>query len=105
MLSSTNLKIDWAENGQVAVDKFLENPDKYEMILMDIQMPRMDGYEATRKIRSSDKSNAKDIPIIAMTANVFKEDVEKCLEAGMNSHLGKPIDFDAVIAILEEYLK
>ena len=67
-------------------------------------MPEMDGYEATRCIRALDIQKAKDIPIIAMTANVFREDVEKCLEAGMNGHIGKPINFDEVITTLQTYL-
>jgi CheY-like chemotaxis protein len=104
LLEPTLLKIDCAENGKEAVRMFGEAPDKYDMIFMDVQMPEMDGYEATRKIRSLDIPGAKDIPIIAMTANVFREDVEKCLEAGMNDHVGKPIDFDEVIKILCKYL-
>jgi len=67
-------------------------------------MPEVDGLEATRLIRSLDIPRAKNIPIIAMTANVFKEDVEKCLEAGMNGHIGKPLDFDAVISKLRLYI-
>jgi CheY-like chemotaxis protein len=73
------------------------------MIFMDLQMPEMDGYTATKNIRASGAPNAKDIPIVAMTANVFKEDVEKCLEAGMNGHIGKPIDFDEVLKVLQTY--
>ena len=68
-------------------------------------MPEMDGYTATRKIRASGLENAKEIPIVAMTANVFKEDVEKCMEAGMNDYIGKPLDFNGVIDMLEKYLK
>ena len=104
VLESTNITIDTAENGVQAVEMFAANPDKYEMIFMDVQMPEMDGYEATRRIRAMDVPTATTIPIIAMTANVFREDVERCLEAGMNSHLGKPVDFDEVIAALHQYL-
>ena len=68
-------------------------------------MPEMDGYEATRQIRASDAPNAKTIPIIAMTANVFHEDIQRCLESGMNGHIGKPIDFDDVMAQLRLFLK
>jgi CheY-like chemotaxis protein len=75
------------------------------MILMDMQMPQMDGLEATRKIRSLEFEKAKQIPIIAMTANVFKEDVEKCIDAGMNNHIGKPLDFNEVLKIIKSYLK
>ena len=67
-------------------------------------MPEMDGYEATRRIRAHDLPEAKTIPIIAMTANVFKEDIEKCLAAGMNDHLGKPLDVEELIAKLKKYL-
>jgi CheY-like chemotaxis protein len=71
---------------------------------MDVQMPEMDGYEATRRIRALDVPGAKKIPIVAMTANVFREDVEKCLKAGMDDHLGKPLDFDEVLEKLRKYL-
>ena len=100
LLEPTEVKIDCAINGAEAVRMFAEAPEKYEMIFMDIQMPEMDGYEATRCIRLLDVPKAKTIPIIAMTANVFKEDIENCLEAGMNGHVGKPIDFNDLIAIL-----
>jgi CheY-like chemotaxis protein len=72
---------------------------------MDIQMPNVDGYESTQMIRSHDAPQAKTIPIIAMTANVFREDVEKCMAAGMNEHLGKPLDFTEVEEVLLRYLK
>jgi len=104
LLEPTLLKIDSAENGMQAVSMFKENPDKYDLIFMDIQMPEMDGYEATRRIRALDIPSAKTVPIIAMTANVFKEDIDKCLEAGMNSHIGKPIDFNEVVDKLKSYL-
>ena len=104
LLGPTRLEIDCAENGAVAVSKFSESPEKYDMILMDVQMPEMDGYEATQRIRSLDAAEAKIIPIIALTANVFREDVERCLEAGMNSHLGKPLDFDEVLEKLRMFL-
>jgi signal transduction histidine kinase/DNA-binding response OmpR family regulator len=105
LLEPTQVKIDCAENGVEAVRMFTSAPDKYELIFMDIQMPEMDGYEATRRIRALNTPSAKNIPIIAMSANVFKEDIEKCLEAGMNSHVGKPIDFDEVLNRLNTYLK
>ena len=97
LLDETHISIDAAENGSIAVSMFKENPDKYDMIIMDIQMPEMDGYEATRTIRALDIPGAKSIPIIAMTANVFKEDIERCRASGMNDHLAKPIDETAVI--------
>jgi len=97
LLEDTRLSIDTAENGAVAVSLFKENPDKYDLIVMDVQMPEMDGFQATRTIRALDIPKAKTIPIIAMTANAFKEDIENCLESGMNDHLAKPIDEKAVI--------
>jgi PAS domain S-box-containing protein len=104
LLEPTKLEIDCAENGTEAVSMFTESPDKYDMIFMDIQMPEMDGYEATRRIRLLDNPKAKTIPIIAMTANVFKEDIEKCLAFGMDSHVGKPLDFNEVLNRLHSYL-
>ena len=104
ILEYSNVSIDFAENGKIAVSMFSENPDKYSLILMDIQMPEMDGYKATRALRSLDLARAKEIPIIAMTANVFREDIEKCFEAGMNAHTGKPVDSDALFDILQKYL-
>jgi len=105
LLEPTQLEIDCAENGREAVRLFSEAPQKYDMIFMDVQMPEMDGYEATRRIRALDIPNAKTIPIVAMTANVFREDVEKCIQAGMNSHVGKPLEFDEVINKLHYYLR
>jgi CheY-like chemotaxis protein len=97
LLEATNVSVDTADNGIEAVSKFRENPEKYDIIIMDIQMPEMDGYEATRTIRGLETLKAKSIPIIALTANAFKEDIESCLESGMNDHLAKPIDEAAVI--------
>ena len=104
ILEPTLVQIDCAENGKQAVEMFLESPDKYGVILMDLQMPEMDGYEAARTIRMSGVPGSGKIPIIAMTANVFREDVEKCLDAGMNGHIGKPIDFDELLEKLKQYL-
>jgi signal transduction histidine kinase/PAS domain-containing protein len=111
LLEPAQLQIVCAENGKQAVEKYCAAPEKYDMIFMDVQMPEMDGYEATRRIRAFENDlrqkatvSAKRIPIIAMTANVFKEDVEKCLAAGMNSHVGKPLDMEAVLKKLKEYL-
>ena len=105
LLEPTGIIIDCAENGKEALRIFSENPGRYDIIFMDVQMPEMDGLEATRRIRDLDIPRAKTAPIVAMTANVFKEDVEKCLAAGMNDHIGKPLDFDDVIKILGKYLK
>ena len=104
LLAPTNLSIDCAENGAQALGMFSVAPEKYDMIFMDIQMPDMDGYEATRAIRALDIPKAGTIPIVAMTANVFREDIEKCLDAGMNGHVGKPIDLNEVLAQLRRYL-
>jgi CheY-like chemotaxis protein/nitrogen-specific signal transduction histidine kinase len=104
LFEPTQLEIDCAENGIEAVSKFSEAPDKYDLIFMDVQMPEMDGYEATRRIRSLDIPKAKTVPIIALTANVFKEDIEKCVETGMNGHVGKPLNFDEVLEKLNRYL-
>ena len=104
LLEETGVEIDFASNGVEAVEKFSSNSNAYELIFMDLQMPEMDGYEATRRIRSSGLMNAVEIPIIAMTANVFREDVEHCLAIGMNGHLGKPVNINEVIATLGEYL-
>ncbi|MDR3166570.1 MAG: response regulator [Treponema sp.] len=117
LLEPTSLLIDCAENGIRALELFTQNPEKYDLIFMDVQMPEMDGYEATRKIRSfeeerrekaapgSSGEGSKGIPIIAMTANVFREDIEKCLAVGMNAHVGKPLDLDEVLTVLRTYLK
>jgi CheY-like chemotaxis protein len=84
---------------------FKSAPEKYGMIFMDVQMPVMDGYTATRSIRELDIPQAKDIPVIAMTANVFREDVEKCLEAGMNGHIGKPLNLADALEHIRRYLQ
>jgi len=102
ILEDTGVKTDFAENGLKAVKLFTANPFKYNLILMDIQMPEMDGYAATKMIR--DSYEGKNVPIIAMTANVFKEDIEACGAAGMDSHLGKPIDVDILYKELRRFL-
>ncbi|MDR3365150.1 MAG: response regulator [Clostridiales Family XIII bacterium] len=103
LLEPTAVSIDFAFDGQEAVGKFAAS-DAYALILMDIHMPNMDGFEATQRIRASERPGAAAIPIVAMTANVFREDVEKCLAAGMNDHLGKPLEMDKVINTLSRYL-
>jgi signal transduction histidine kinase/DNA-binding response OmpR family regulator len=113
LLESTQIQIDCAENGKEAVRMFSEAPDRYELIFMDVQMPEMDGYEATRHIRAFEtelhsRNNSmkfpKRVPIIAMTANVFREDIERCLHAGMDSHIGKPLVFSDLLEKLNIYL-
>jgi signal transduction histidine kinase/ActR/RegA family two-component response regulator len=107
ILEPTGLVIDYAENGVQAVNIFKEKPKKYEMIFMDVQMPEMDGYDATRSIRDTETKlpSTQRIPIVAMTANVFKEDIERCINAGMDDHIGKPVDYEIVIDKLKTYLK
>ena len=104
LLEPTSLNVECAENGIQALDLFARAPEKYDLIFMDIQMPEVDGFEATRNIRALDIPQAKTVPIIAMTANVFREDIDKCLDAGMNGHVGKPLDFDEIIRQLRRYL-
>lgn len=95
-----------ARNGQEAIDLFSQNPEgTYDAILMDIMMPLVDGYSATKAIRAMDREDAKEIPIIAMTANAFAEDATKCFEAGMNAHLSKPLQMESVIATIARYHK
>ena len=104
LLADTELVFEEAANGLEAVALFSERPDSFDLIFMDIQMPELDGYEATRRIRALGTEKALSIPIIAMTANVFREDVERCLAAGMNDHVGKPVDVDEVHERLCRYL-
>ncbi|MCI9012200.1 MAG: response regulator [Oscillibacter sp.] len=105
LLSILELELDWAENGEICVEKFRNSPaGHYDAIIMDVRMPVMDGYEATAAIRGLEREDA-DIPIIAMTADAFSEDIQRCLERGMNDHLAKPIDIQAVTFKLKKYLK
>lgn len=104
LLSDTAVSIDSAENGREALDLVAADPGAYDAILMDIHMPEMDGYQAARAIRALDTPEAKAVPIIAMTANVFREDIERCLAAGMDDHLGKPIDIDDLMAMMRKHL-
>ena len=105
LLSILELELDWAENGEICVEKFRNSPaGHYDAIIMDVRMPVMDGYEATAAIRRLEREDA-DIPIIAMTADAFSEDIQRCLERGMNDHLAKPIDIQAVTFKLKKYLK
>ncbi|MDR2394219.1 MAG: response regulator, partial [Treponema sp.] len=104
LLSPTGIAVDWVENGAQALKQCQENLGKYDIVFMDVQMPEMDGCEAARRIRSLDDPCAQAIPIIAMTAHVFREDMKRFLEAGMNGHLSKPLDFGAVLDMLKKYL-
>ena len=105
LLEDTGVDIVCADNGLIAFEKYKEDPGKYSAVIMDIHMPEMDGYESTRHIRSHEKEmNLRRIPIIAITANVFQSDIEKSMEAGMDSHLGKPVDIDQLMFELDKYL-
>ncbi|QQO09329.1 response regulator [Breznakiella homolactica] len=104
LLEDTEITVEFAENGAQAVSVFSGRPGDFDLILMDIHMPEMDGYEATRRIRGLDLPESGTIPIIAMTANVFREDIEACLAAGMNGHVGKPVDLEELLSILKKHL-
>ena len=105
LLAPTQVMIDSAVNGLEAVDMFENSePGYYQLIFMDIQMPEMDGYEATLKIRALPRPDAKDIPIVAMTANAYKEDVERAFSVGMNGHIGKPIDISELMKSMSAHL-
>lgn len=106
VLEDVGALITRAENGQQAVELFKEKPaGTFDAILMDLMMPVMDGYTATRKIRSLEHSDAKTIPIIAMTANAFQEDAEKCIAVGMNAHLAKPLDIEKMMITICRLVK
>ena len=105
LLEPTGVAVDCAENGREAVELVRHSPLAYDMIFMDIHMPELDGYEATRQIRMLERPTGRRIPIVAMTANVFREDIEQCLAAGMDDHLGKPLDFEELQEKLLHYLK
>lgn len=105
ILSELNLELEWAENGKICLEKF-ENSEVgyYDAILMDLRMPIMNGYEATTEIRKLDRPDAKNIPIIAMTADAFTEDINRCLETGMNAHTAKPINIKELEMLLQKYI-
>ena len=106
LLGMTGMTIDTAKNGQVAVHKFNMSPvGYYDLVFMDMQMPVMDGCEATRQIRSLPRQDAKTVPIVAMTANAFAEDIDKTRHAGMNEHVAKPIDPERLKAVLKRWLE
>jgi PAS domain S-box-containing protein len=105
LLEDTGVEIDCAENGKEALNMIDAAPDKYDIVFMDVQMPQMDGLEAARRIRALPALRGITLPIIAMTANVFTDDIENCLAAGMDDHIGKPIDIEIMITKLRKYLK
>lgn len=102
MMLDTGVNIDCAENGKQALDMFLAAPEKYDLILMDLQMPIMGGLEATQQIRASNTSRASTVPIYAMTANTYKKDVDECKGAGMNGHIPKPIDMKVLLQSMQD---
>lgn len=104
ILSEVGFELERAENGQICVDKFTQSePGFYDIILMDIRMPVMNGYEAAKAIRALERTDA-DLPIIAMTADAFSDDIQRCLDCGMNEHVAKPIDMNRLTQILKKYL-
>jgi CheY-like chemotaxis protein len=106
VLAMREIEVDLAENVSVAGDLFESHvPGYYDAILMDMRMPEMDGLEATRHIRASDHADAKSIPIIALTANAFDEDVQRSLQAGLNAHLSKPVEPELLFETLEKLIK
>ena len=106
VLSMRNMEADHAENGKIAVEKFAASePGYYDAILMDMRMPEMDGLEATKAIRAMDREDAKEIPIIALTANAFDEDVQRSMQAGLNAHLSKPVEPEILFETLETMIK
>ena len=106
LLEDEGIVVEAVTNGKEAVDTFVQNPEStFDVILMDVMMPVMDGIKATEKIRSLNRPDAKKIPIIAMTANAFKEDAHKCLDAGMNAHLSKPLQMDKVVETIAYFCK
>ena len=105
LLSDLGVELDWAEDGQICLDKFQKSPEGYyDAVLMDIRMPHMTGYEATKMIRGLNHPDALSIPIIAMSADAFSDDIQHCLECGMNAHIAKPIDIMEVSRLLKRFL-
>ena len=101
MLSKGGYGVEVAENGIIAIEKFKANPQAFNLIFMDLQMPEMDGYEACRQIRAL---KLNDVPIIAMTANALRSDRERCLEAGMNDYVAKPIRRETVFKMIKKWI-
>ena len=105
VLQMKEIEAEHAVNGQIALEMFEKSePGYYDAILMDMRMPEMDGLEATKRIRALERDDAKNIPIIALTANAFDEDVQRSLQAGMNAHLSKPVEPERLFNTLEELI-
>jgi CheY-like chemotaxis protein len=106
LMKMRDVDVDIAENGRIAVNAFADHPEGYyDAILMDMRMPEMDGLTATTAIRAMDRPDAKTIPIIALTANAFDEDVQLSLQAGLNAHLSKPVEPDVLFETLEVLIR
>ena len=106
LLSEIGMELEWAENGRICLQKFEQSESGYyDAILMDVRMPVMNGYEATEAIRESEHPDARKIPIIAMTADAFSEDIKRCLDSGMNAHTAKPVNFDELVSLLKKYIR
>ena len=106
VLNMREMQVECAANGREALEMFSKSQENYyDAILMDMNMPEMDGLEATMKIRALEREDAKTIPIIALTAKAFDEDVQRSLQAGLNAHLSKPVEPDALFATLESMVK
>ena len=103
-LSRSNYEVIEAADGEEAIDIFYADKS-ISLIILDVMMPKMDGMSATKKIRTMNRPDAAQIPIIAMTANAFEEDARKCVEAGMNAHLSKPLQMDVVVGTIAQYYK
>jgi CheY-like chemotaxis protein len=106
ILSQHGIKVDRAENGQIGLEQVQNHPQgTYDAVLMDIQMPVMNGYEATKAIRALEGAYFTNLPIIAMSANAYDKDVRDCLEAGMNAHIAKPFNPDDLLRLLNEHIR
>ena len=106
VLETREMEVDHATNGKIAVEMFESHPEGYyDAILMDMRMPEMDGLTASKTIRAMDRADAKEIPIIALTANAFDEDVQRSMQAGLNAHLSKPVEPDSLYETLESLIK
>ena len=105
MLSELGMELDWAENGKICLEKFEQSQNEwYDIILMDLRMPIMTGYEAAAAIRRLSREDAQNIPIIAVSADAFDDDIQKCLACGMNAHVAKPYDLSELIDLMNQYL-
>lgn len=105
ILNSSGAEVDCVHNGKEALDTYLKSSQGYyQIILMDVHMPEMDGLQATKKIRNSGRPDASIVPIIAMTADVFKEDIRRCKDAGMDAHIGKPVELDKLYSMVRKFI-